>query len=82
MIQSNHSTRGYPSWCRQVIIIFKRDYGSINDVFIIIDMCREGSCCPAVTVYEYKVEIGEDENTCVLTADEFVYCSPLRHGLN
>jgi len=37
----------------------------------IVKLCREGSCCPAVTVYEDKVEIGEDENTCVLTADEF-----------
>ena len=37
----------------------------------IVKLCREGSCCPAVTVFEDKVEIGEDANTCVLTRDEF-----------
>lgn len=37
----------------------------------IVKLCREGSCCPAVKVYEDKVEIGEDENTCILKADEF-----------
>jgi hypothetical protein len=37
----------------------------------IVKLCREGSCCPAVTVFEDRVEIGEDTNTCVLTAEEF-----------
>jgi hypothetical protein len=37
----------------------------------IVKLCREGSCCPAVSLYEDRVEIGEDANTCVLTADEF-----------
>ncbi len=37
----------------------------------IVKLCREGSCCPAVTLHDDRVEIGEDENTCVLTADEF-----------
>ena len=37
----------------------------------IVKLCREGSCCPAVTVFEDRVEIGEDANTCVLTAEEF-----------
>jgi len=37
----------------------------------IVKLCREGSCCPAVSVFEDKVEIGEDVNTCVLTRDEF-----------
>ena len=37
----------------------------------IVKLCREGSCCPEVTVFEDKVEIGEDANTCVLTRDEF-----------
>lgn len=36
-----------------------------------VKLCREGSCCPAVTVFDDRVEIGEDENTCVLTTDEF-----------
>jgi hypothetical protein len=37
----------------------------------IVKLCREGTCCPAVQIYEDRVEIGEDENTCVLSADEF-----------
>jgi len=37
----------------------------------VIKLCREGSCCPAVTVYEDKVESGEDANTCVLSCEEF-----------
>lgn len=36
-----------------------------------VKLCREGSCCPAVSVFEDKVVIGEDDNTCVLTRDEF-----------
>ena len=34
-------------------------------------LCREGSCCPAVSVFDDRVEIGEDANTCTLTRDEF-----------
>jgi len=37
----------------------------------IVKLCREGSCCPAVRVLDDCVEIGEDENTCTLTADQF-----------
>lgn len=36
-----------------------------------VKLCREGSCCPAVSVYEDRVEIGEGSNTCILTRDEF-----------
>jgi hypothetical protein len=36
-----------------------------------VKLCREGSCCPAVKVFEDRVEIGEDANTCVLSSDEF-----------
>lgn len=36
-----------------------------------VKLCREGSCCPVVKVSQDRVEIGEDENTCVLTADQF-----------
>jgi hypothetical protein len=37
----------------------------------IVKLCREGTCCPAVKVFDDRVEIGEDQNTCVLSADEF-----------
>ena len=37
----------------------------------IVKLCREGSCCPAVTVDVDRVEIGENDNICTLTIDEF-----------
>lgn len=37
----------------------------------IIKLCREGTCCPAVKVFDNRVEIGEDENTCTLSTDQF-----------
>jgi hypothetical protein len=36
-----------------------------------VKLCREGSCCPAVTIMDGKVEIGEDTNTCVLTSEQW-----------
>lgn len=33
----------------------------------IINLCSQGSCCPVVKITDTKVEIGEAENTCVLT---------------
>ena len=33
----------------------------------IVTLCREGSCCPVVKIDEDHVEIGEKDNTCVLT---------------
>ncbi len=37
----------------------------------VIKLCREGSCCPAVKMTGDKVEIGEEENTCVLTLEQW-----------
>jgi len=37
----------------------------------IVKLCREGTCCPAVKVADSKVEIGEDENTCTLTMEQW-----------
>jgi len=37
----------------------------------IVKLCREGSCCPAVTITDTQVEIGEKDNTCVLTTDQW-----------
>ena len=33
----------------------------------IVSLCAEGSCCPVVKITDTQVEIGEKENTCVLT---------------
>ena len=37
----------------------------------IVKLCKEGSCCPMVKVTDEKVVIGEDENTCVLTREQW-----------
>lgn len=37
----------------------------------IVKLCQEGSCCPAVKITDSQVEIGEDENTCVLTMEQW-----------
>ena len=33
----------------------------------IVQLCQEGSCCPVVKVTDSRVEIGEKDNTCILT---------------
>ena len=37
----------------------------------IVTLCSQGSCCPVVKIMDTKVEIGEKENTCVLTMDQW-----------
>jgi len=32
----------------------------------IVNLCREGSCCPVVKIGDDRVEIGEEGNLCVL----------------
>jgi hypothetical protein len=34
----------------------------------IVKLCKEGSCCPEVRITDTQVEIGEKDNTCVLTS--------------
>lgn len=34
-------------------------------------LCGEKGCCPSVEVTDCGVTIGEDENTCTLTHDQF-----------
>ena len=33
----------------------------------IVKLCDERGCCPEVRITEGQVEIGEKENTCILT---------------
>ena len=33
----------------------------------IVKLCKEGSCCPEIRISDTQVEIGEKDNTCVLT---------------
>lgn len=37
----------------------------------IVTLCKEGSCCPVVKVTEDKVEIGEKDNLCELTKEQW-----------
>lgn len=34
-------------------------------------LCGEKGCCPSVDVTDSGVTIGEDDNTCTLTHDQF-----------
>ncbi len=37
----------------------------------IVSLCGQDSCCPVVKIDEARVEIGEKDNTCVLTKSEW-----------
>ena len=37
----------------------------------IVRLCREGSCCPVVKITKARVEIGEKDNTCILTKEQW-----------
>lgn len=37
----------------------------------IVNLCAEGSCCPVVKITDTQVEIGEKDNICVLTKEQW-----------
>ena len=37
----------------------------------IVKLCSAGSCCPVVKVADSQVEIGEEDNTCTLTREQW-----------
>jgi len=37
----------------------------------IISLCAQGSCCPVVKITDGQVEIGEKDNTCILTDQQW-----------
>ena len=37
----------------------------------IVSLCQPGSCCPVVKIADEHVEIGEDDNTCILTKEQW-----------
>jgi len=37
----------------------------------VVTLCKEGSCCPVVKITETQVEIGEKDNLCVLTREQW-----------
>lgn len=36
-----------------------------------VKLCKEGSCCPMVSVTDTEVTIGEADNTCTLTLEQW-----------
>ncbi len=37
----------------------------------IVSLCESGGCCPAVKIGDERVEIGEEDNTCILSKSEW-----------
>jgi hypothetical protein len=37
----------------------------------LVTLCNAGSCCPVVKIEDSHVEIGEEGNLCVLTAEQW-----------
>lgn len=37
----------------------------------IVSLCARGSCCPMVKITDEWVELGEKDNTCVLTKEQW-----------
>ncbi len=37
----------------------------------IVSLCGKDSCCPVVKIADERIEIGEKDNTCVLTRSEW-----------
>ncbi len=37
----------------------------------IVSLCGKDSCCPVVKIADERIEIGENDNTCVLTRSEW-----------
>ncbi len=37
----------------------------------IVNLCGKDGCCPVVKVGDERIEIGEQDNVCVLTRDEW-----------
>jgi len=37
----------------------------------IVNLCSAGSCCPIVKITDTEIVIGEKDNTCVLTIEQW-----------
>lgn len=37
----------------------------------IVSLCRDCQCCPVVKIKDERIEIGENDNICVLTKSEW-----------
>jgi hypothetical protein len=37
----------------------------------IVNLCKEGSCCPVLKLDDNHVEIGEEGNLCTLTTEQW-----------
>lgn len=37
----------------------------------VVKLCKVGSCCPEVKIADNHVEIGEKDNVCILTTEQW-----------
>ena len=37
----------------------------------IVTLCQAGSCCPVIKIMDTQVEIGEKNNTCILSIEQW-----------
>ena len=37
----------------------------------VVSLCNPSSCCPVVKITDTQVEIGEKDNTCILTLEQW-----------
>lgn len=37
----------------------------------LVTLCNSGACCPVVKISDQRVEIGEEDNLCVLTVEQW-----------
>jgi|TARA_Y100000310_G_scaffold223143_1_gene224968 hypothetical protein len=37
----------------------------------VVELCEPGGCCPVVKISDEQVEIGEEDNTCILKTSEW-----------
>jgi len=37
----------------------------------IVNLCAEGKCCPVIKITDTRVEIGDKDNICILTKEQW-----------
>ncbi len=52
----------------ETIILYGKE---VIKVVKVISLCGKDGCCPVVKIADERVEIGEKDNLCVLTSEEW-----------
>ncbi len=56
----------FDKWCRLLSNSSKE-----VEKMKIVSLCESGGCCPVVKLSDEQVEIGENDNTCILSKAEW-----------